>query len=170
MKMIPLALMVCAVAALNSGCSKQEAPVPEMTAASQNTNPPALATPAKATNAAQTNEDPQLVADLAKAAEAQKAVEAKAALDKAAADQAAAAKAAAAEADSKIQSLIDTAKKLIADTKYADALKTLTDLSQLKLTEAQQKVVAALKDQVNKGLADKASTEAGKALGDLLPK
>jgi hypothetical protein len=182
MKMIPSILLVGVLAALNCGCSKTETPPPE-TSLKPDATATAPAAAAKVERAAQTNEDSKLAADLAKAAEAQKAIEAKAAadakakaeaekaaLDKAAADQAAAAKAAAAEADSKIQALIDAAKKLIAESKYADALKSITDLSQLKLSEAQQKVVDALKDQINKGMGDKATTEANKALGGLLPK
>jgi hypothetical protein len=96
-------------------------------------------------------------------------------------DQAAAAQKAAGQAlkdvtgtadSAKAQGLIDTAKQLVSQNKYSDALKTLNDLSNLKLTPEQQKLVDNLKAQVQKQIeamaAKKATDEASKAVGGLL--
>ncbi len=92
----------------------------------------------------------------------------KAAADTAAKEAAPAVNAAEAALAQKAQALIDNAKTLVAATKYEDALKTLADLSNMKLTDAQQKIVDALKEQISKAMASKGTDEAKKAIGGLL--
>ena len=57
-------------------------------------------------------------------------------------------------------------------SKYAEALKILTELSNLKLTPEQQAMVAELKQaaekQIAKAVADKAAAGASKAVGNAL--
>lgn len=71
---------------------------------------------------------------------------------------------------SKSQTLIDAATKLISEKKWDEALKTLTELTSLKLTPEQQKTVDALKQQAQ-ALAQSAATDkAAKSVTDLLKK
>ncbi|MCL5099145.1 MAG: hypothetical protein M1608_16730 [Candidatus Omnitrophica bacterium] len=178
----PLAL--CAVIALAVGCGKKEASAPQNVTESTAAPAPAVPEMPKTVELPKPADVDKTSNDLAKVADAQKATEtanisndltqkvaaAKAATEKATAVNTMAETLMATNATEKVQGLIDTAKQLIADNKFADALRTLTDLSKLKLTDTQQKMVDALKEQVNKSLANKTATEAGKALDGLLPK
>ena len=51
------------------------------------------------------------------------------------------------------QTIIDKAQALVGEGKFQDALSALGGLSGMTLSEAQQKVVAGLKEQIQKGLA-----------------
>ena len=66
--------------------------------------------------------------------------------------------------------LIESAKNLTGQNKYAEALNILGQLSNLKLTPEQQAVVDGLKNQAQnqaqQALTDKAAAEAQKALGN----
>lgn len=77
---------------------------------------------------------------------------------------------AAGAASSKAQEWIDKAKILLAEGKYAEASSALQQLSGLQLTDAQQKLVASLKEQIQKALAGKTSAEGASAVGNLLKK
>jgi len=68
------------------------------------------------------------------------------------------------------QGLIDKATRLVADSKYDEAMNSLKQLSELKLTAEQQKLVEDLRSQVQKALAKTASGESTKAYGELVPK
>lgn len=70
--------------------------------------------------------------------------------------------------NSKVQDLIDKAKGLVADGKFADASTVLQQLAGQTLTDAQQKLVDGLKDQIQKALAAKAAGNAAGAAGGLL--
>ena len=71
-------------------------------------------------------------------------------------------------ADSMVQSLIDKAKSLVADQKYSDALNTLSQLTNVKLTPEQQSLVDSLKSQIQAALAKTGASDAASALGGVL--
>lgn len=76
----------------------------------------------------------------------------------------------AADATAKANALIEQAKTLLGQSKYTEALNSLQQLSGIKLTAEQEKLVASLKEQVQKAMAAKATTDAAGAAGGLLPK
>jgi len=94
--------------------------------------------------------------------ETPKAAEAQAPAVQAAASDATAA------ASSEAQSLIDKAKAAIANKDYQGATALIKDLSQLKLTPEQQKLVDDLKAQLQKAMTSGAATDATKAVGGML--
>ncbi|MBI3415713.1 MAG: hypothetical protein HY043_10425 [Verrucomicrobia bacterium] len=181
--LLVVSLAVFGVIVLTNGCSKEEAPAPT---AAQPIAPAVDVQKTAADKAAAAAK-----ADAEKAAQALKAQAEKDALAKADAekaaqalkDQAEAAKQSAAKvaadkrADllanvSKVQGLIDTAKKLSGENKWAEALKIVNDLAAQKLTPEQQTIVDGLKQQAQKqaqeAVAKKATDEAEKAIGGLL--
>src|ERR1051326_8279629 len=165
MKNILLVLGVVAVglATLTVGCNKQETSTPAVSVE-------AIKAPDQAADAvnsanAQKAADSQKAAEDLKAAEAQKLREATAqneadaakaneALKKAAADKLAAEhtseKSQLATGTSKVQALIDSAKTLSAENKWAEVLQILTRLAGEKLSPAQQTDVDALKSDAQK--------------------
>ena len=60
------------------------------------------------------------------------------------------------------QTIIDKAQGLVGEGKFQDALSALGGLSGMTLSDAQQKVVAGLKEQIQKGLAGAAGNLLGK--------
>ena len=148
---------VFALIVLATGCGqKEEIPAP------------AASAPQKSTvNAATDNR---------KAADADKAVQAlnetADAARKSAAKVAADAQSQLAGATSKVQSLIDTARKLSGENKWTEALNILNQLASQRLTPEQQAVVDGIKQQAQKqaeeAVAKKAAAEAAKAVGGLL--
>jgi hypothetical protein len=74
----------------------------------------------------------------------------------------------------KNQSLLDSAKQMLADNKPADALKVLNDLAAAKLTPAQQSTLKSLTEQAQALLQKLATSDAGQkaseAVGGLLKK
>jgi hypothetical protein len=114
--------------------------------------------------------------DVSKAVEAaMPAVEATAAQVTTAAKQATAeatatAKTTVADVTTKANALIEQAKTLMGESKYDDALNTLQQLANFKLTPEQDKLVAGLKEQIQKAMAAKATADGASAVGNLLKK
>lgn len=112
--------------------------------------------------------------EAAKTAEAAKAEAAKTAeaakVEAARVANAAKAEAARAVDNAKTQGFIDKAKSLIAEGKLSDASTVLQPLAALSLSSDQQKLVDALKEQIQKAMAAKAAEKAVGSVGDLLKK
>ncbi len=66
------------------------------------------------------------------------------------------------------QGLIDKAKGLVKSEKYQEALNSLQQLKDMKLTDEQQKMVDDLKAQIQTSLVKAAGTNAASALGNIL--
>ena len=81
---------------------------------------------------------------------------------------------AAAGITSKTQAMIEDVKKLLSQTNWSGALKTLTDLAATKLTPEQQATVDSLKQQALKmgqdAAAAKVTDQGTRAINNLLPK
>jgi len=90
--------------------------------------------------------------------------------EKAAAEVKAAATTAVADATAKANSLIDQAKKLVSEAKYSDATNIINQLSTMKLTPEQEKLVADLKAQIQKAVSSLSGTNAAAAINNLLKK
>lgn len=170
------ALALGGVLVFCAGCGKNEEVAPP---AAKDSPPSAGATTAQS-QIADTEKTAKAAqaADAAKAealklqAEAEKQAATKAAAEKTAAEKLAQTAAAAAQETSRIQSLIASAKNLTGQNKYAEALKILGELANLKLTPEQQALVDGLKQTAEKqaaqAVADKAAAGASKAIGDVL--
>ncbi len=80
----------------------------------------------------------------------------------------------ASEVDAKAQGMIETAKKLVADSNWTQAMDILQQLKNLKLTPEQQSIIDSLTKQVQthvmKAATDKAAGDATKSLNTLLKK
>ena len=155
-------LMALGAAVLATGCGDNSnsagnnPATPPPPAAKVESVPPAPAPVAEATKAV--------------AAEAPKTVEAvKAATQEAVAQVKDATAAAASAAETKFSDLVAQVKKLIADGKGTEAVQTLTTgLSNLKLTDSQQKIVDDLKTKAQDVIAKKGVDAAKSAVGNLL--
>jgi ATPase subunit of ABC transporter with duplicated ATPase domains len=180
MKLEKISLTFAAALALGlAGCSKNEPVTPPDEAHKAAGSPAdAVAKTAEAAQAEAATADAAKAAEATKAeamkqqAEAQKLAAEKTAAEKTAADKLAQTAAAAAPEQARIQSLIDTAKNLTGQNKYAEALKIIGELSNLKLSPEQQVLVDGLKQTAEKQAAqavtDQAATGASKAIGDVL--
>lgn len=186
MKLEHLSLTIAAALALGlAGCSKNEsvtsgaddakkaaasaaaATAKTADAAKAEAEKAAAAAKAEAANAAEAAKaEAARVADAAKA-EAAKATEA-ARLEAAKTTDAARAEAAKVANAAQTQGLIDKARGLIAEGKYAEAAGVLQQLSGQALSADQTALVASLKEQIQKGLTAKATENAAGNVGGLL--
>ena len=138
-----------------AGCSKNETGTTATDDANKaaNSAADAAAKTAEAAKVEAAKTDQATKAEAAKTAEAAKVEAAKA-------DQAAKVEAAKAADNAKAQELIDKAKNLVAEAKFSDASSVLQQLTGLSLTDEQTKLVAGLKEQIQKALAAKAAADA----------
>jgi len=151
--------LVAALAFGQAGCSKNETVAPAAGDANKTVDSTADAA-AKAAEAAK--------AGAAKVTEAAKVEAARVGAAKA--EAAKAADAAKGADNAKVQGLIDKAKRLVAEGKFADATSVLQQLGGQLLSTDQQKLVEGLKEQLQKALAAKAAGDATGAAGNLLKK
>jgi outer membrane PBP1 activator LpoA protein len=73
-------------------------------------------------------------------------------------------------AEQQAQGLIDQAKTYVSEKKYQEALSSLSQLTNLKLTAEQQKMVDDLKAQIQSALAKATTADPAAALGGALKK
>lgn len=166
---------------LAAGCSKKEEPAPaasNVSAASDSAAADMKKASDSAADAAQkaANDLGAQAAGVQKAADAAAAdAQAQAAAARKAADTAAAdLQGQGAAITSKAQAAIDNASKLIAESKWSEALQALNQLATMKLTPEQQAMVDKLKAEAQKlaqqGVASQATEKASKAVGGFLQK
>jgi hypothetical protein len=151
LKIMSAGFTACLITALLGGCGNKETPPPTTTEVPKGVE----SATTNATQAAATAITTETTAATA-------AKETTQAVSQAAAD---APKQTAAEA-TQIQGLIDQAKSLVDQKKYQDALDTLKQLANFKLTSEQQKLVDDLKAQIQKLM----TSDAAKSVGGLLGK
>jgi hypothetical protein len=150
-----------------ASCSKNEPATPTAEDANKTAG---YAADAAAKNAEAAKAEAAQAAEAAKAEAARVASVAKdeaAKVADAAKAEAAKVEAAKAAESARIQGLIDKAKGLVAEGKYPDAASVLQQLAGQSLGADQQKLVDALKEQIQKAIAAKAAGSAAGKLGNL---
>jgi hypothetical protein len=148
-----------AVLILAIGCSKEEPPAGETPKAMNPAPSGAQKAAAEAAPAAPAPAEPAPPAAATIAVPAVPAAATQAMTEAAAAPS---------EMSAQAQGLIDKAKGLVSNEKYQEALNSLQQLTNMKLTPEQQKMVDDLKAQIQTALAKAAGTNAASALGNIL--
>jgi len=137
-------LPALAAVALASGCSKNEEPATSEASKAANSTIADAANAAAKTSEALKQTAEKTQADVQKAAEQAQAI--------------------GTTATEKIQALIDSAKKLMGEDKWTEALNILQQLANSKLTPEQQQLVDDLKKQVQQHLTQGAAEKTLDAL------
>ena len=154
-------LNICAAltaAFLLTACSKQES---ESGAGTTESAEASL----EAANAEAESQTPQL-----KAATDAAATEIKAQTEASATQATTAVNNAAVTTSTQAQTFIDKAQAYVAEKKYTEALNTLSQIANVKLTPEQQDLVTKLKAQIQTAMASQGANEGLKAVGGILEK
>jgi hypothetical protein len=157
LKKISAGAVICALAVSLTGCNKGQTPTPTETPAPEKITVQAQPAAAPATDQAKQAGESATTA-LTPAGQPVTAPTTPVATQPAVA------------ATTEVQTLIDKAKNFVVEKKYQDAMNTINELGNMKLSPEQQKLVDDLKTQVQKLMSNQTVSNAVDSVGGLLGK